>query len=251
MSGPQESFSHGFVEKPWSGKLRTQVTPPSTGNVSRKGKEKVGETPFMVDVSSGSSHANMDSDGFEQSLDEEFDISTIKTPGVRKAQEDARGQRSDPGPRKSGRVKNPVQRLTYDGYVAHHKAYMAKVIQDVEPTCFENAVGNVHWDDAMNEEMAALESNDTWELVPLPNGKKAIGCKWVYKVKHKADGNIERYKARLVAKGYAQTYGIDYEETFAPVAKMATVRAVIAVAASRGWIMHRMDVKNAFLHGEL
>ena len=141
--------------------------------------------------------------------------------------------------------------MTYDGYVAHHKAYMAKVIQDVEPTCFENAVGNVHWDDAMNEEMAALESNDTWELVPLPNGKKAIGCKWVYKVKHKADGNIERYKARLVAKGYAQTYGIDYEETFAPVAKMATVRAVIAVAALRGWIMHQMDVKNAFLHGEL
>ena len=128
---------------------------------------------------------------------------------------------------------------------------MAKVIQDVEPTCFENAIGNVHWDDAMNEEMAALESNDTWELVPLPNGKKAIGCKWVYKVKHKADGNIEHYKARLVAKGYAQTYGIDYEETFAPVAKMAIVRAVIAVAASRGWIMHQMDVKNAFLHGEL
>ena len=115
---------------------------------------------------------------------------------------------------------------------------MAKVIQDVEPTCFEHATRNVHWDDAMNEEMAALEANDTWELVSLPKGKKAIGRKWVYKVKHKADGTIERYKARLVAKGYAQTYGIDYEETFTPVAKMAIVRAVIAVAASKGWIMH-------------
>ena len=108
--------------------MRTQVTPPSTWNVSRKGKEKVGETPFMAYVSSSSSHADMDSDGSKQSLDEEFGIVAVRTPGVRKAQEDARGQRSDPGPRRSGRVKNPVQRLTYNGYVAHHKAYMAKVI---------------------------------------------------------------------------------------------------------------------------
>jgi hypothetical protein len=103
----------------------------------------------------------------------------------------------------------------------------------------------------MDEEMAALDANKTWELVPLPEGKKAIGCKWVYKVKHNSDGSINRYKAILVAKGYAQTHGIDYDETFAPVAKMATVRAVIAMVASRGWLLHQMDVKNAFLHGEL
>jgi hypothetical protein len=103
----------------------------------------------------------------------------------------------------------------------------------------------------MDEEMIALDANKTWELVPLPKRKKAIGCKWVYKVKHNSNGNISRYKARLVAKGYAQTHGIDYEETFALVAKMTTVKAVIAVVASRGWVLHQMDVKNAFLHGKL
>ena len=96
--------------------------------------------------------------------------------------------------------------------MSHHYLYMAKVKQDVEPMSYESAAGNVHyWEKAMDEEMAALDVNHTWDLVPLPSGKKAIGCKWVYKITHKANGSIERYKARLVAKGYAQTYGIDYE----------------------------------------
>ena len=111
---------------------------------------------------------------------------------------------------------------------------MASVVQVVEPTCFDEAIGNENWEKAMDEEMVALYGNDTWDLVPLPNDKKTIGCKWVYKVKHNSDGSISRYKARLVAKGYAQTHGIDYEETFAPVAKMATIRSVIAVAAAKG-----------------
>jgi len=128
---------------------------------------------------------------------------------------------------------------------------MVKVIQEVEPTCFEQVVGNPKWDNAMDEEMAALDANATWELVVLPEDKKAIGCKWVYKVKHNADGFVNRYKARLVAKGYAQTYGIDYEETYSPVAKMTIIRAIIAMAAAKGWSLHQMDVKNAFLHGDL
>ena len=86
--------------------------------------------------------------------------------------------------------------------------------------------------------MAALDENETWDLVPLPNIKNVIGCKWVYKVKHNSDGTVSRYKARLVAKGYAQTYGIDYEETFSPIAKMAAVCTIIGVAASKGWMLH-------------
>ncbi|MCO5606801.1 hypothetical protein L7F22_060992 [Adiantum nelumboides] len=128
---------------------------------------------------------------------------------------------------------------------------MAKVAQDVEPTYFEEAAENDKWQEAMNEEMDALYGNEMWELVPLPKGKKPIGCRWVYKVKHNSYGSVSRYKARLVGKGYAQTYGIDYEETISPIAKMAIVRAIIVVAAAKGWILHQMDVKNAFLHGDL
>jgi len=103
----------------------------------------------------------------------------------------------------------------------------------------------------MDEKMVALDANATWELVALLEDKKAIGCKWVYKVKHNANGSMSRYKARLVAKGYAQTYGIDYEETYSLVAKMTIVRAIITMAAAKGWSLHQMDVKNVFLHGDL
>jgi hypothetical protein len=103
----------------------------------------------------------------------------------------------------------------------------------------------------MDEEMVVLDANATWELVALPKDKKAIGCKWVYKVKHNVDGSVSRYKARLVAKGYAQMYGKDYEEIDSPVAKIITVRAIIAMATTKGWSLHQMDVKNAFLHGDL
>jgi hypothetical protein len=103
----------------------------------------------------------------------------------------------------------------------------------------------------MKEELDALLKTGTWDLVDLPAGKSAIGCKWVYKIKTRSDGTVDRYKARLVAKGFTQEYGIDYEETFAPMARLSSVHTLIAVSASRHWPLFQMDMKNAFLNGEL
>ena len=103
----------------------------------------------------------------------------------------------------------------------------------------------------MHLEIKALEANDTWEITLLPPGKYPIGCKWVFRIKYKADGTIERFKARLVAKGFTQKEGIDYKETFAPVAKMVSVRALLAVAIHNNWIIEQLDINNAFLHGDL
>jgi hypothetical protein len=103
----------------------------------------------------------------------------------------------------------------------------------------------------MDEKMAALDVNATWELVVLPKDEKTNGCKWVYKVKHNANGSMNRYKTRLVAKGHAQTYGINYKETYSPIVKMTIVKTIIIMAAAKGLSLHQMDVKNVFLHEDL
>ncbi|RVX03279.1 Retrovirus-related Pol polyprotein from transposon TNT 1-94 [Vitis vinifera] len=106
-------------------------------------------------------------------------------------------------------------------------------------------------DSSNKKEIEALLKNNTWTIVPLHEGKKAVRCKWIFSIKHKADGTVERYKARLVAKGYTKTYRVDYQETFSPVARLSTIRVLLSLAANLNWPLHQFDVKNAFLHGDL
>jgi len=103
----------------------------------------------------------------------------------------------------------------------------------------------------MMEEYSSLMKNHTWDLVPIPTGRKLVRCKCVYRTKYAVDGSIDKYKARLVAKGFSWVEGIDYSETFSPIGKMDSVHLVLSIATSQGWPMYQMDVKSAFLHGDL
>nr|CAE05707.2 OSJNBb0065J09.3 [Oryza sativa Japonica Group] len=141
--------------------------------------------------------------------------------------------------------------VSYSSLSPAYRAFIASFQSIVIPKDWREAKNDPKWHEAMMEEMSALEKNKTWELVPFPTGKKVVSCKWVNAVKQDPFGKVERYKARLVAKGYSQTYGIDYDETFAPVAKMSTVRTLISCAANFDWPLYQLDVKNAFLHGDL
>jgi hypothetical protein len=125
------------------------------------------------------------------------------------------------------------------------------IVACTEPKSYQEASQHKCWLEAMDAELKALHQNKTWIYVDKPAHITPIGNKWVYKVKHKSDGSIERYKARLVAKGYNQIEGLDFFDTFSPVAKITTVRTLIALAAIKYWHLHQMDVNNAFLHGEL
>ncbi|GKA43848.1 ribonuclease H-like domain, reverse transcriptase, RNA-dependent DNA polymerase [Tanacetum coccineum] len=125
------------------------------------------------------------------------------------------------------------------------------LLAEDEPKNYKEASTDQKWIEAMKVELDSINRNNTWELTTLPKGHKAIGLKWVFKTKKDANGNIVKHKARLVAKGYIQEHGIDFEEVFAPVARMETIRLLLAIAANNKWEVHHLDVKSAFLHGDL
>ncbi|KAK9076273.1 hypothetical protein SSX86_004606 [Deinandra increscens subsp. villosa] len=138
-------------------------------------------------------------------------------------------------------------KLVHDIYVKEGELFLV----DEEPLSYVEAATDVKWLDAMQTELEAIKRNNTWTLTQLPKNQKAIGLKWVFKLKKDANGEVTKHKARLVAKGYVQLKGVDYEEVFAPVARIETVRLILAMAATNNWRVHHLDVKTAFLNGEL
>ncbi|RVW51913.1 Retrovirus-related Pol polyprotein from transposon TNT 1-94 [Vitis vinifera] len=126
-----------------------------------------------------------------------------------------------------------------------HKNFIVSLNTIIIPNTVSEALTKREWKNAMREEMSTLEKNKTWEIVEI------VDCKWIFTLKYKADGSLERHKVRLVPKGYTQTYGVDYQETFAPVAKMNTVRILLSLAAHYNWQLLQYYVKNAFFHGDL
>ena len=141
--------------------------------------------------------------------------------------------------------------LSYNRLSTSHKAFAIALAVSKEPTSYAQALTDPLWQVAMKAEIDALQANNTWVRTKLPPGKVPIGCKWVYKIKLKVDGFVERYKVRLVAKGFTQAEDIDYYETFSPMVKFVIVRTLLALAAVYGWHISKFDINNAFLHGDL
>ena len=141
--------------------------------------------------------------------------------------------------------------VSYSHLSPSHSRFTLSITTQTEPKTYAEACKSASWIQAMKSEITALEDTGTWQIVDLPPNVKPIGCRWVYKIKYKSDGSIERFKARLVAKGYNQIEGLDYSDTFSPVAKLTTIRLVLALASIHNWHLHQLDVNNAFLHGTL
>jgi hypothetical protein len=120
-----------------------------------------------------------------------------------------------------------------------------------EPHSLQEALSTPSWKVAMNDEYTALMHNKTCNLVPPQADRNVIDCKWIFKVKHKADDLVDWHKAHLVAKGFKQCLGIDYDDIFSHVVKPATIRLVLSLTISQGWTLHQLDVHNTFLHGVL
>jgi len=141
--------------------------------------------------------------------------------------------------------------VSYDKYTPLCQSYIFAYNTETEPKTFSQAMKSEKWIRVAVEELQAMELNKTWSVESLPPDKNVVGCKWVFTIKYNPDGTVERYKARLVAQGFTQQEGIDFLDTFSPVAKLTSAKMMLGLAAITGWTLTQMDVSDAFLHGDL
>lgn len=212
---------------------------PETNRVIVSRNVSFNESEFM-NVDSGESEKIMVPVGEVENASEHGDSETQN--GSYEDRDDLEGSF-----RRSGRQRKPTRQWWTT-------STCLSVISSEDPVSVQEAMSRSdaqQWREAMNAEIDSIRKNNVYSVTELQEGRKAIGCKWVFKIKKDGNGNVERYKARLVAKGYSQKAGIDFNETYAPVAKFNSIRLILAIAASKSFVVHQMDVKTAFLNGDL
>jgi hypothetical protein len=206
----------------------------------------------LVDESSKPSPSSTsdDSKNEEESVDDKDDVAASPTSTPSEREEMGSTQE----PRYPRRDRRPPGEWWKNHILLQHEVERANVATLEDPLNVCEAMRSEDaskWEAAMQEEYDSLMANGTWELTPLPKGRKSVGCKWVFRTKKDALGDVIRHKARLVAKGFSQVAGVDFLETFAPVAKFNTIRCILALGAALDLEIHQMDVQTAFLNGEL
>lgn len=198
--------------------------------------------------------------GLQETVSDEFQTTTEENHETALEENNESGSKEDQeesqddeavGLRRSERIKSKPKYLEDYVLLSEEEGEILLMFLNDEPPNFEEAKKYKEWVRVCEDEIESITRLECWELVDLPPGAKPIGFKWIFKIKRNSNGSINKSKSRLVAKGYVQRYGIDYEEVFAPVARIETIRFLINLAATSGWEIHHLNVKTAFLHGDL
>jgi Reverse transcriptase (RNA-dependent DNA polymerase) len=202
-------------------------------------------------------HEQVQGGEVDETQNEDFDFQQTVNDVDENLEEDHQTETVNSSKSRKNENKEIEQRRVYPKRVrkpVDHSCYQAEIDDKLEPKLLKEALDlpdSEKWKNAMQEELDAINENEPWELVDLPLGRKAVGSKYVFKLKRDEQENIIRYKARLVAQGFSQKYGVDYDEVFAPVTTSTTMRMLLSIAGVRGYFVRNYDVKTAFYNGKL
>ncbi|GJS10877.1 putative RNA-directed DNA polymerase [Tanacetum coccineum] len=250
IADPSASTSNQSPDK--SSTVSTQdVSTEMLGSITEQGSTEVGGATFDDDIY----------------ISEGDNLDLYNLDMLFKSNEGNGKQSSAGGPRRSNRkyvlpnqyndyvmnkkAKHGLDKVvTYSNLSSDNYSFVTNLNRTTEPKSYKEAAFDPRWVEAMNAEIESLIRNMTWVVTELPKNRKVIGCKWIFKIKYKSTGEVKRHKARIMAKGFSQREGVDYEETFSPVVKMATVRCLLSLAVQKGWV-YQLDINNAFLYGEI